>query len=340
MSVSNSEHSEENKEGLLSNGEVSNKIIEQISIENDNEYFGDLNISESNKDPEYHNNKHWNSEGMLFLEEEKQDLRRSQRRITRQSFAGVNHDHFHNLHDAHEDDEYRLLKWWQYEEGVKPQPLLVYVSFQSLLIMNIHSHLFSNEIIGFWAGQPFTHKNGKPSIYIHDVYPVAPIEDTCFDRSKSVEMDPEGSEIARKLIESRDQKLWAWYHSHPIFETNPSQVDIRNQDNYQKMFSKDKDQPFVGFIVGPYSPKLNSWKVVSEFTCFYLSYEEGTKPYELKVQIVPQKKIHKRVVEEIKDIFKTSLGASDQVNLADKWKGKMTRHEKFRKWIKMLINKN
>jgi hypothetical protein len=34
------------------------------------------------------------------------------------------------------------------------------------------------------------------------------------------------------------------------------------------MYSKDNDQVYVGFIVGPYTRKLNSWKVISEFTCF------------------------------------------------------------------------
>lgn len=92
--------------------------------------------------------------------------------------------------------------------------------------MNLHAHLFSNEIIGFGAGHVFQHINGKQAIYFHEAYPVEPIEDTEADRSKSVEMNPESSEFARKLAESRSQTICGWYHSHPIFDTNPSRVDL------------------------------------------------------------------------------------------------------------------
>ena len=104
------------------------------------------------------------------------------------------------------------------------------------------------------------------AIYIHDAYPAKPVENTLLDRSKSVEMDPESCNEITTIAESRGQKLVSWYHSHPIFETNPSKVDISNQHRFQELFIKDNQQPFVALIVGPYSPKLNSCKVMSEVT--------------------------------------------------------------------------
>lgn len=71
--------------------------------------------------------------------------------------------------------------------------------------MNIHSHLFHHEIIGFTAGYMFTSKNGNKAIYIQDVYPAVALENTGQDRTKSVEMEPESSELNRKIAESRGQ---------------------------------------------------------------------------------------------------------------------------------------
>lgn len=130
--------------------------------------------------------------------------------------------------------------------------------------MHIHSHLFLNEVIGFLGGYLFTHKNGKQAVYIHEAYTVDPLENTGTDRTKSVEMDPTSSENVHKRANSRGQVLCGWYHSHPIFDTNPSKIDIHNQHAYQHIFNSDNNKPFVAMIVGPYSPKLNSQKVVSE----------------------------------------------------------------------------
>jgi hypothetical protein len=40
-----------------------------------------------------------------------------------------------------------------------------------------------------------------------------------------------------------------WYHSHPVFATQPSVRDVTNQGAYQRLF---EGTPFIGAIVGPY----------------------------------------------------------------------------------------
>lgn len=92
--------------------------------------------------------------------------------------------------------------------------------------MHVHAHLFTNEVIGFAAGYSFTDKYQAQCIYVQDVYPVKPLEDTGMDRAKSVEMDPESSAFVIRLAESRNQTILGWYHSHPVFDTNPSKIDI------------------------------------------------------------------------------------------------------------------
>ena len=137
---------------------------------------------------------------------QRSDVRRSKRNITRQSFAEFNENGL-TAGDNQDDDEYRLIKCRQYDKGPDTQPVQVYISFQSYLFMNIHAHLFHNEIIGFNAGYTFRHKNGQEAVYIHDVYPVKALENTGTDRTKTVEMDPESSDLVQKIAESKGQTL-------------------------------------------------------------------------------------------------------------------------------------
>lgn len=159
--------------------------------------------------------------------------------------------------------------------------------------------------------------------------------------NKSVEMEPESSDIVRKMAESRGQMICSWYHSHPIFETNPSLIDIQNQLTYQKMFENDNNLPYVGFIVCPYPQSTKSTKSPIDVNCFYVVEDgENHKPYSLEVNVVPQKNIHKRVAKEIKEIFTTSQYADDRIDLSMKWRGNVTKRDKLKKLLRTLINRN
>jgi len=68
-------------------------------------------------------------------------------------------------------------------------------------------------------------------VFLNDVYNLKPLEGTGVDRAKTVEMDPESAQQAQKTSESKNQTILGWYHSHPIFEVNPSNMDIENQKN-------------------------------------------------------------------------------------------------------------
>ena len=73
--------------------------------------------------------------------------------------------------------------------------------------MHVHAHLFYHEIIGFNSGYTFKHKNGKQAIYVQDSFAVKPLENTGTDRTKSVEMEPESSELVRNMVESKGQSI-------------------------------------------------------------------------------------------------------------------------------------
>jgi len=45
------------------------------------------------------------------------------------------------------------------------------------------------------------------------------------------------SEIeAKNIFNTKDYDIVGWYHSHPIFEVNPSITDIRNQYQHQVIY--------------------------------------------------------------------------------------------------------
>lgn len=65
-------------------------------------------------------------------------------------------------------------------------------------------------------------------------------------------MDPQDANKVFEIIENKGMSILGWYHSHPIFEVNPSNIDVNTHETYQSSFHKD-NKPFIGVIVGPYS---------------------------------------------------------------------------------------
>jgi hypothetical protein len=95
-------------------------------------------------------------------------------------------------------------------------------------------------------------------------------------------MDPEAELEVRRKIKEQNLSIVGWYHSHPIFQPDPSLVDLENQNNYQTLF-KDEDTgdiPYVGAIVGPYDPRLpEAVSVINWFHVCTMSPEIGQPKY-------------------------------------------------------------
>jgi hypothetical protein len=81
----------------------------------------------------------------------------------------------------------------------------------------------------------------------------------------NVEMDPTSALEVQQIITDRNMQVVGWYHSHPIFQPDPSIVDLENQNNYQKLFRDEKfnEEPFVGAIVG---------KIFFSYSLYYIYY--------------------------------------------------------------------
>lgn len=134
------------------------------------------------------------------------------------------------------ENRYSLINCRNYEALKLDSPFEVYVSFQSLLLMNFHAHLFKTEIIGYLSGYVLnSHKKDDEVkyLFIHDANIWRGLDEDKVDRTKEVELDPvTGFEQIRK-IEKRNQSVLGWYHSHPKFDVNPSNIDLKNHSNQQ-----------------------------------------------------------------------------------------------------------
>lgn len=67
----------------------------------------------------------------------------------------------------------------------------------------------------------FTH----PDLIVKKVYPCESISQK---RNHNAEMCPESAVKSHQQILAAGQEIVGWYHSHPNFNTDPSNIDIRN----------------------------------------------------------------------------------------------------------------
>ena len=140
------------------------------------------------------------------------------------------------------------------------QPFKLTVSPAAMMIMDLHAHLCTNEVIGYLGG------SWDPETRTITVERAFPGRGQASGRD--VEMDPVAEVELKAQVEAQKLKVVGWYHSHPVFEPTPSGVDIDNQLNYQSLFRDEGTgvEPFVGFIVGPYDLRLPT--PVSAVTAF------------------------------------------------------------------------
>jgi len=142
--------------------------------------------------------------------------------------------------------------------------------------MNVHAHLFTNEIIGYNWGFVVNEEKHK-HLFIQDSNICQSMEDIEADRTKTVEMEPESAKFAHEKAVSRGQSVIGWYHSHPQFDVNPSNIDVNNHMQNQQIFDNDK-KPFVALIVGTYSHLIDTkGSFTSLLKWFHLPSAEGKK---------------------------------------------------------------
>lgn len=150
------------------------------------------------------------------------------------------------------------------DEGDEPFTLTVHAN--ALLVADFHAHLSDSEIIGFLGGHwdAVTRRTCslrraqkrvslRAGLVVTEAFPCKTVasDDDVVDRSINVEMSPESDVAVREEIERKSLQVVGWYHSHPVFQPDPSIRDIENQASYQHLCRDHTSgvEPFVGLII-------------------------------------------------------------------------------------------
>lgn len=123
----------------------------------------------------------------------------------------------------------------------KTQPFTVSINTNTLMLMDLHCHLTTSEVVGYLGG----HWNRDTQyVQVVQAFPVK-----CrFANQKNAETVEEEIRLAMK---ARGLVVVGWYHSHPTYQADPSVRDIAAQQHYQKCLKMEKStyEPCLGFIV-------------------------------------------------------------------------------------------
>lgn len=161
----------------------------------------------------------------------------------------------------HDDSDFELFEPFRHDEKENPSPFVVRVAEWILKVIEFHSLLSTNEIIGLLGG---TVKDSEKVIEVTNVFPCMASDSTGIE----CEMDPLSEMQACEYFEERSVSLIGWYHSHPTFAANPSKRDIDTQTMYQTVFTGG----FVGLIVRPTDPAC--------WSCFHV---QNGQPYHVDI---------------------------------------------------------
>ncbi|EGG17309.1 myb domain-containing protein [Cavenderia fasciculata] len=207
----------------------------------------------------------------------------------KQEFDDDDDDEYDDYEEEEEEiydylDPFTLIECSKYNDQSNKAPFTLDASTNSLVTMDIHSHMASTEVIGMLCGKyDDTIKHISISLAI-----------PCNSISSDIQcdMDPASLIAARDLATSMDLEIVGWYHSHPNFAPIPSIRDIETQSSYQKLYKKeDNIEPFIGIIASPFSKSVVSLETLqSEFKYITISNDQSPnnlyrQPFELEATI-------------------------------------------------------
>jgi proteasome lid subunit RPN8/RPN11 len=162
-----------------------------------------------------------------------------------------------------------------------PYSVLLHPCAQALL--QIHAHLAQTEVIGYLGGIVIDSSDGhsaclddpgrssRSTVFVLEAFPAKCVPPRVLARTgrnaySEVEMDPESDVEIRMRIVEKGMSIVGWYHSHPFFSTDPSEVDVENQLNYQTLLFQGS--PYVAVICSPFWEELPDAK--AKLDMFYV----------------------------------------------------------------------
>ena len=120
-------------------------------------------------------------------------------------------------------DHHRLA-----DGSLPEQPYQVWMYPQAAFLCDLHAHLCHHEIIGLLGGR-WDQDDNVLHVMVAVPCRAMHIDD---DANVNVEMDPMSHFQAQDRITKQGLKVLGWYHSHPVFQPDPSVRDIENQLQY------------------------------------------------------------------------------------------------------------
>ncbi|GAB6028918.1 Myb-like, SWIRM and MPN domains 1 [Chamberlinius hualienensis] len=137
---------------------------------------------------------------------------------------------------------YHLLPCIEFSPA-QPAPYNVVVDVRAVMIMDLHAHMSTLEVIGLLGGR---YDFDNSTLCVLQAEPCRSIS-----TGLECEMDPVSQTVASDKLQQSGCSIVGWYHSHPTFAPNPSVRDIDTQTKFQNWFSKG-GTPFLGVIVTPH----------------------------------------------------------------------------------------
>ncbi|KAJ3270556.1 hypothetical protein HDV01_007706 [Terramyces sp. JEL0728] len=207
---------------------------------------------------------------------------------------------------------------------VGSQPFKILMHTSALIIMDLHAHLTSTEVIGFLAGQwhALEIKLALPCKSIEQEH----VEDFD-DRHYNVELDPASEISTREFVAEKGLSFTVTLvliNIQPTFAPDPSLIDLYNQRNYQGLFRTNTNQDDIAIdsvepFVAPYDPKLP--KSVSAINWFYVGNreEDKNKPKHLTYDSSPTISIVSEL-EIIKQLLRECGQRKDRVDFKSNWR--------------------
>lgn len=175
-----------------------------------------------------------------------------------------------------QDYEFVTCKWFKTSEL---QPFHVELNIFTHILIELHSHLINDEIIGFMSG---VYNIDQKLITVNNAYPVKQIETA--DNQYNAEMDPGDMFSTIELIESQQSNyVCGWYHSHPKFSNHPSVLDVDMHTQLQSMFYEKYSSPYIAAICTTYNDQKSLLKKNTCDTKYFYTVRDkhDCLPYEL-----------------------------------------------------------
>ncbi|CAM9755641.1 unnamed protein product [Lampetra planeri] len=160
----------------------------------------------------------------------------------------------------------------------RPAPFRVLVRADALIVMDIHAHVSSAEVIGLLGG------HFHPDQQQLEVCAAEPCDGV--STGLQCEMDAVAQTRASEALRAQGRAVLGWYHSHPAFPPSPSLRDIDTQAKYQGYFAQGGAQ-FVGMIISPYDPGHPSPH--SQLMCLTVTHDVSLEGHRLPFRLQTEK---------------------------------------------------